>query len=88
MLDIPDLGDDFQQMWRELIRLSKDPPAPWTLIGAHMVTLHGWAKGREQIRPSIDADVLVNVRAVANGTALLSSALKQAGYELEGESPD
>jgi hypothetical protein len=28
-------------MWLELLRLSKEAPAPWTLIGAHMVALHG-----------------------------------------------
>jgi hypothetical protein len=59
-------------MWLELIRLSKEQPAPWTLIGAHMVALHGWMRGRTPIRPSKDADILVNVRMVSEGTAAVS----------------
>src|SRR5438093_11631286 len=84
MIAILDLGDDFQQMWQELIRLGEAPPPQWTLIGAHMVALHGWAKGREQIRPSRDADILVNLRAVADGTAKLSQILVDRGFALDG----
>ena len=29
-------------MWQELLHLAKNAPAPWTLVGAHMVALHGW----------------------------------------------
>ena len=42
MIDIPDLGESFLEMWRELLLLAEQAPAPWTLIGAHMVALHGW----------------------------------------------
>src|SRR5438309_9446135 len=69
-------------MWRELMRLTKNPPAPWTLIGAHMVAVHGWALGREPIRTSLDADVLVDVRLVTAGTAVVSQALVRDGFEL------
>jgi hypothetical protein len=47
MIDIPDLGEGFLEMWRELLLLTKQAPAPWTLIGAHMVALHGWKAGRK-----------------------------------------
>jgi len=69
-------------MWLELMRLTKDPPAPWTLIGAHMVAVHGWALGRQPIRTSLDADVLVDVRLVTGGTAVVSQALVRDGFEL------
>jgi hypothetical protein len=39
MIDVPDLGQGFLEMWQELLLLAKRPPAPWTLIGAHMVAL-------------------------------------------------
>ena len=64
------------------MRLTKNPPAPWTLIGAHMVAVHGWALGREPIRTSLDADVLVDVRLVTAGTAVVSQALVRDGFEL------
>ncbi|MFA5787423.1 MAG: hypothetical protein WDA71_10675, partial [Actinomycetota bacterium] len=88
VIEIPDLGDDFHRMWEELIRLSETAPAPWTLIGAHMVALHGWSRGREQIHPSRDADILVDIRTVTDGTARLSQALLDRKYTFGGASPD
>lgn len=88
MIQIPELGDDFHAMWQELLELSRDPPAAWTLIGAHMVALHGWKAGSHQIRPSRDADVLVNVRAVTQGTMRMSQRLIDHGYRLDGHSPE
>lgn len=87
MIEIPELGDDFHQMWVDLIELSVQARVPWTLIGAHMVALHAWEAGRDPIRPSEDADVLVDVRAVSKGTERLSSALIDLGYELDGVTP-
>ena len=71
MVEIPELGDDPHQMWVELFNLAASSPALWVLIGAQMVALHGWARSREQIRPSEDADLLVNVRTVSSGTELM-----------------
>lgn len=87
MIPIPDVGDDSHRMWEELLDLAKIA-LPWTLIGAHMVALHGWAQGREQIRPSRDADMLVDVRAVADGTAQLSRILVERRFSFEGVSPE
>ncbi len=69
MITIPELGDHHHAMWTELIRLSHASPARWTLIGAQMVALHGWGVGRDVIRPSMDADVLVDARVVTDGVA-------------------
>jgi len=69
-------------MWLELIRLSEAQPAPWTLIGAHMVALHGWVHGRDHVRPSKDADILVDVRVISEGTGVFCQALVEDGYEL------
>ncbi|MEO7818433.1 MAG: hypothetical protein ABIS18_04710 [Actinomycetota bacterium] len=84
MIKIPDLGDEFHEMWTELMLLAETPPAPWVLIGAQMVVVLGWELGREQVRPSRDADVLVNARAVTDGTKRVSRALLTRGYELDG----
>lgn len=88
MIAIPDLGREFNRMWLELLALAKDPPAPWVLIGANMVAIHGWQRGREQIRPSRDADVLVDARVVSAGTARISESLMRSGYRLDAISPD
>ncbi len=88
MIQIPDLGDDFHEMWAELITLTEESTVPWTLIGAHMVALHGWRLGRMQIRPSRDADILVNVRAVTDGTERLSQILVDRDFDFEDPSPE
>ncbi len=88
MIEIPDLGEGFLEMWRELLRLAEGPPAPWTLIGAHMVALHGWRRGRRQPRASKDADILVNVRMVSGGTRKVSELLVSRGFVLDGISPE
>lgn len=88
MIEVPDLGEQFHGMWIELIHLAAVPPAPWVLIGAHMVAMHGWQRGQEPIRPSRDADILVNARAIADGTARMSEALIDRDYKLDGISPE
>ncbi len=88
MIEVPELGDGFHDMWAGLIDLARSSPAPWTLIGAHMVALHGWALGADLIRASRDADILVNVRAVTGGTELMSALLVERGFEFDGASPD
>jgi len=82
MIEIPDFGDAHHEMWVELMALAEAPPVPWTLIGAQMVALHGWAHGRDQIRPSEDADILVNCRVVTNGVPILAAALIDDDFEL------
>ena len=88
MVDIPDLGEGFLEMWRELLLLAKQAPAPWTLIGAHMVALHGWRAGRKEPRASKDADILVNARVVGGGTQKVSRTLLSRGFSLDGVSPE
>ena len=84
MIEIPRLSEDFLEMWRELLFLARQAPAPWTLIGAHMVALHCWSAGREQPRASRDADILVNVRVASGGTQKMSQILLSRGNTLDG----
>lgn len=88
MVEIPDFGGDFTAMWRELMLLEEHAPAPWTLIGAQMVAIHGWARHRPAPRTSRDADILVNVRVMSEATERMSRALHERGFELEGVSPE
>jgi hypothetical protein len=88
MIDIPDLGEGFLEMWQELLLLAEQAPAPWTLIGAHMVAVHGWKAGRNPPRASRDADILVNARVVSRGTRKVSEILVSHGFSLDGVSPE
>ena len=46
MINIPDLGEEFLEMWQQLLLLAQQPPAPWTLIGAH----RSGSSGRQDLR--------------------------------------
>lgn len=88
MIDIPELGDAHHETWSLLMNLSEESAAPWTLIGAHMVLLHLWAAGRDIQRATQDADILVDIRAVADGTERLSRQLLELGFDLPAVSPN
>lgn len=82
-IEIPELGDTYHETWLALADLADSSPAPWTLIGAHMVALHCWRSGREPLRATRDADVLTNPRAVSTATADLSQTLTEIGFVFE-----
>jgi hypothetical protein len=63
--------------------LAERQPAGWTLIGAQMVALHGFEHGRTPPRSSRDADILINVRVVPQGTRQFARLLQTAGFELD-----
>jgi len=86
MIEIPDLGHAHHEMWVELMTLGGRSPAPWTLIGAQMVALHGWALGQDQMRASEDADLLIDCRVAVKGVPLLVAALIDDDFELYEES--
>lgn len=83
MIEIPDLGETNHDTWSSLMDLERSSRIPWTLIGAHMVAIHAWQNGREVLRSTRDADVLVNVRAVTGAAAAFSKELLARGFDLE-----
>jgi hypothetical protein len=83
VVDVPDLGDANHETWAVLIELGRSAPAPWTLIGAHMVGAHAWRRGRDVLRTTRDADVIVNARAMTDATSALSEKLVSLDFELE-----
>ena len=60
---MPPLSPALTALWHLLFDLTEEMPTGWCLIGGQMVTLHGIEHGRTDIRPSVDGDVLVDVRA-------------------------
>ncbi len=84
MVDLTDLDPVSGAVWDALLDLSARQPTGWTLVGAQMVILHGHENGRVLPRATADADLLVDVRLVRDGTARLSSLLVDLGFQLEG----
>ena len=88
MIEIPIESDPQRHVWETLVDLDQRQPSGWTLIGAQMVALHAYEYGRTPPRRSLDADVLVNVRALQGGTQHLSRLLLDTGFQLEGVDPE
>jgi hypothetical protein len=84
MVDLTDIDSVSGAIWDALIDLASRQPGGWTLVGAQMVALHGRQRDRTPPRATSDADVLVDVRIVPEGTARFSKLLVENGYELEG----
>lgn len=55
-------------VWDVLLDLAAVQARGWTLVGAQMVVLHGHERGRMLDRATADADVLVDVRLIQDGT--------------------
>ncbi len=88
MIDLDQMPSALHRMWAAAIDLALRQPTGWTLIGAQMVALHALEHGQSPTRASQDLDVLADVRAVQDGTRRLSLALVEAGFELDGMSPE
>lgn len=75
------------QAWQLLFRMRALDLA-WVLIGGQMVSLLAAENGAALPRPTLDADVLVDVRADKNGLRRLSNWLVSQGLGLEGVNAD
>jgi len=88
MIELLDLDPLTRATLERVIQLASIQPEGWTLVGAQMVKLHGWERGREYIRGTTDADVVVNARAVQDATERFSNLLLEQDFELDGMSPE
>jgi hypothetical protein len=76
------------EMWQLLGRLDDRFPRGWVLVGGQMVLLLGLEHGQVPRRETIDADALVNVKVMPDGTARVSRFLQAEGLELAGIGAD
>lgn len=87
-VDLAGLGPDWEELWDALLDIPLLEAAPWTLVGGQMVTLHGLERGRDSLRVTDDFDLLVNARVQTSPIRTLVSRLEDAGYSVDGMSPD
>jgi len=73
-----------EQAWQLLVRLDQ-AQVPRVLIGGHMMTLLCAEQGVLLMRPTLDADVLVDVRAMRGGLKVLATWLAGQGLEFAGD---
>ncbi len=76
------------QAWQLLFELGRSVSVPWALIGGQLVALLAAEHGAALPRATLDADVLVDVRAAPGGIETVCAFLAERGLELEGVSPE
>ncbi|MCZ7532827.1 MAG: hypothetical protein M5U23_05405 [Acidimicrobiia bacterium] len=72
--------------WALLGNLYEDFPSGWLLIGGLMVYLHGAESGQTMRRVTTDADILIRVKVIHDGTRQVATWLQERGLEFEGAS--
>lgn len=82
---LPAMPPAQHQAWRLLLRLD-EVGVPWVLIGGQMMLLLAVEHGVSLPRPTLDADVLVDVRARPGGLEVIADWLEEQGVTLEGVS--
>ncbi len=87
MIVLRDLPPAQFQVWRLLFRMEPLQLA-WVLIGGQMVALLAAEREAALPRVTLDADVLVDVRATVDGVRQLSAWLMSQGLDLEGVNAD
>lgn len=83
---LPAMPPAQHEAWRLLLRLD-EVRVPWVLIGGQMMLLLAVEHGVSLPRPTLDADVLVDVRARPGGLEVIAGWLVEQGLTLEGVSP-
>lgn len=84
---LTDMPPAQEQAWLLLLRLT-ETQHPWVLIGGQLVHLLAIEHGAVLPRATLDADVLVNVRATPGSIGAVCAWLEDNGLTLEGYSAD
>jgi len=88
VVQLPQLARGQSESWAALIELAPVFGDNWLLVGGQMVFLHELERQATEIRPTIDIDVVVNLRAEPDGLARVHDALISADFEQDMPGPD
>ena len=88
VVQLPPLARGQAESWAALIELAPVFGDNWLLVGGQMVLLHEVERQATEIRPTIDIDVVVNLRAEPDGLARVHDTLISAGFEQDMPGPD
>ena len=81
MITINPKSERERAMWLVLLDLAQRQ-RHWTVIGARMVELHAFERGRTVARTTVDADALADARERPNPVRRIAQILVDAGFEL------
>lgn len=88
MIALPSMPPEQTASWIGLLDLYDQLPDGWTLIGGQLVHLHCAERGQFPVRPTNDADTVIDVRAVPRMLAIFTTTLAEIGFEAGGISAE
>ena len=88
MIVLPAMPPEQTASWLGLLDLHDRLAEGWTLIGGQLVHLHCAERGRFPVRPTNDADTVIDVRADPEMLTTFTKTLTDLGFESAGISAD
>lgn len=82
---MPAMTGPQEQSWHALLDLHERRPTGWTLVGGQMVHLHCAERGASPVRPTDDADTVLDVRAEPYAHLQVTTTLRELGFTPAGE---
>lgn len=80
---MPAMSAPQQEAWHALMDLQELVPSNWCLVGGQMVHLHCAERGGSPIRPTDDADTVVDVRTQPDILRTFTAALTRLGFRAD-----
>lgn len=80
VVEFPPQPADEIAVWHTLFDLKREVPENWTLIGGRLVHLHLVERGGTVVRPTVDADAVVDIRADTSVLLSFTAALNRLGF--------
>ncbi len=88
VVNLPPLAGGQAESWAALIELAPTLADNWLLVGGQMVFLHEVERDAIDVRPTIDVDVVVDLRAEPTALTRVHETLRSAGFQQDPPSPD
>ncbi len=88
MIVLPAMPPEQTASWLGLLDLHAGLADGWTLIGGQLVHLHCAERGQFPVRPTNDADTVIDVRADPGMLATFTGVLTDLGFESDGVSAE
>lgn len=87
MIDVPVASAGQEASWHALLDLHDAVPDAWVLVGGQMVHLHAAERGYQLVRPTDDADAVLDVKLRPTILHDVTATLVEMGFTSAGVSP-
>lgn len=86
MIRLPEVNSKQRAAWEALFEIYEKLPYGWVLAGGQAVYLHATERSAGVVRPTEDADTVLDIRNSPHMLMTFTSKLVELGFESSGES--